>query len=114
MIQKNVRNWMGLRNWSWWRLFVKVKPLLNVAAAEDEMKIKEAEMAKQAEEFEKMQKGQKELEDQAIKYLQAKNDMTILLQTEQDALCEAEEKIELMIEQKVRLTLSTIGVVKTD
>ena len=29
---------MVLRNWQWWKLYTKVKPLLNAARAEDEMK----------------------------------------------------------------------------
>nr|3I5F_A Chain A, Myosin heavy chain isoform A [Doryteuthis pealeii]3I5G_A Chain A, Myosin heavy chain isoform A [Doryteuthis pealeii]3I5H_A Chain A, Myosin heavy chain isoform A [Doryteuthis pealeii]3I5I_A Chain A, Myosin heavy chain isoform A [Doryteuthis pealeii] len=28
LIQRNVRKWLVLRNWEWWRLFNKVKPLL--------------------------------------------------------------------------------------
>jgi hypothetical protein len=26
-----------LRNWQWWKLYAKVKPLLNLAREEDEM-----------------------------------------------------------------------------
>ena len=37
-MQRNIRKWMVLRNWQWWKLYTKVKPLLNAARAEDEMK----------------------------------------------------------------------------
>lgn len=37
-IQRNVRLLMGIRNWSWWRLYTKVQPLLNVHRTEEELK----------------------------------------------------------------------------
>jgi myosin protein heavy chain/myosin heavy chain 6/7 len=30
---------MQLRTWAWWRLWQKVKPMLNVTRIEDEMKV---------------------------------------------------------------------------
>ena len=35
---------MFLKNWAWWKLYTKVKPLLNVARTEEEMKQKEEEV----------------------------------------------------------------------
>lgn len=37
-IQRNVRLLMGIRNWSWWRLYTKVQPLLNVHRTEQELR----------------------------------------------------------------------------
>ena len=109
VIQKNIRKWLGLRNWLWWRLFVKVKPLLNAAAAEDEMKVKEEELAKTKDSLEKTEKLRKELEEQNVGLLQAKQDLVFEIQAEQDKLSDAEERIEGLIEQKVicRHLLST-------
>ena len=101
VIQKNIRKWLGLRNWLWWRLFVKVKPLLNAAAAEDEMKVKEEELAKTKDSLEKTEKLRKELEEQNVGLLQAKQDLVFEIQAEQDKLSDAEERIEGLIEQKV-------------
>ena len=70
MIQRNIRKWLGLKNWLWWRLYVKVKPLLNIARAEDEMKVKEEELAKTKAELEKTEKLRKELEEQNVGLLQ--------------------------------------------
>lgn len=39
-IQKNVRKFLSVRDWAWWRLLVKVTPLLNVHRTEEELKIK--------------------------------------------------------------------------
>ncbi|BFZ17428.1 hypothetical protein BsWGS_20467 [Bradybaena similaris] len=101
VIQRNIRKWLGLKNWLWWRLYVKVKPLLNVARAEDDMKKKEEELAKTKADLEKTEKLRKELEEQNVGLLQAKNDLFIQLQAEQDNLIDAEEKIEKLISQKV-------------
>ena len=101
VIQRNIRKWLGLKNWLWWRLFVKVKPLLSAAHAEDEMKVKEEELAKTKETLEKTEQRKKELEEQNVGLFQAKNDLFIELQAEQDKLIDAEEKIEGLITQKV-------------
>jgi len=100
VIQRNIRKWLGLKNWLWWRLYVKVKPLLNIARAEDEMKVKEEELAKAKTDLEKNEKLRKELEEQNVTLLSAKNDLYIQLQAEQDNLIDAEEKIEGLIKQK--------------
>lgn len=40
-VQRNVRKLMGIREWQWWRLYTKVKPLLNVQRTEEELRDKE-------------------------------------------------------------------------
>ena len=37
-IQKNVRKFVGVRDWHWWRLLVRITPLLNVHRTEDQLK----------------------------------------------------------------------------
>jgi hypothetical protein len=37
-IQKNVRKFMGVREWPWWRLLIKLTPMLNVHRTEDQLK----------------------------------------------------------------------------
>lgn len=62
MIQRNIRKWLVLRNWQWWKLYAKVKPMLNVARAEEEMKKKLEEMHKMEEELKKVSEIKKKLE----------------------------------------------------
>ena len=83
VIQRNIRKWLALRNWLWWKLYCKVKPLLNIARAEDDMKKKEEELEKTKVELEKTEKMRKELEEQNVTLLQAKNDLYLQLQAEQ-------------------------------
>jgi myosin heavy chain 6/7 len=100
LIQRNIRKYLLLRNWEWWRLYTKVKPLLNVARQEEEMKKAAEELTKMKEDYEKMEKYKKELEEQNVTLLQQKNDIFLQLQTEQDLLSESEEKVEKLILQK--------------
>ncbi|KAK9892321.1 hypothetical protein WA026_019777 [Henosepilachna vigintioctopunctata] len=39
-IQRNVRKFMLVRDWPWWRLLVRVTPLLNVHRTEEKLKLK--------------------------------------------------------------------------
>lgn len=38
--QRNIRKYMVLRTWPWWKLWTKVKPLLNVTRVEDEIAVR--------------------------------------------------------------------------
>ncbi|CAF2959807.1 unnamed protein product [Rotaria sp. Silwood2] len=44
VLQRNGRALMKIRNWKWWRLFTKIKPLLHVARQDDELKQKQEEV----------------------------------------------------------------------
>ncbi|CAF1027431.1 unnamed protein product [Rotaria sordida] len=44
VIQRNGRALMKIRNWKWWRLFTKIKPLLHVAKQDEELKQKQEEI----------------------------------------------------------------------
>lgn len=39
VVQRNLRKYMQLRTWPWWKLWQKVKPLLNVTRVEDEIAV---------------------------------------------------------------------------
>uniref|UniRef100_A0A4W5M2G0 Myosin, heavy chain 11a, smooth muscle n=1 Tax=Hucho hucho TaxID=62062 RepID=A0A4W5M2G0_9TELE len=49
VIQRNCAAYLKLRNWQWWRLFTKVKPLLQVTRQEEEMGMKDEELQKAKE-----------------------------------------------------------------
>ncbi|EJW77188.1 hypothetical protein WUBG_11901 [Wuchereria bancrofti] len=44
IIQRNGLAWSRLKDWNWWRLFAKVKPLLEVTASEQAIAAKESEL----------------------------------------------------------------------
>lgn len=43
-IQRNVRAFLQVRDWPWWRLLVRVTPLLNVHRTEEQLKIANDEL----------------------------------------------------------------------
>ncbi|XP_067673669.1 myosin heavy chain, striated muscle-like [Haliotis asinina] len=100
LIQKNIRKWLAMRNWCWWRFYTKVKPLLSVAAAEDEMKQKEEALGKTKDELEKVTQRCKELEEQSVTLTEAKNNLFLQVQTQQDTIDDCEERIEQLLKQK--------------
>lgn len=44
LLQRNVRLYLRMRQWSWWRLFSQVKPLLNVTRSENRIEELEEEL----------------------------------------------------------------------
>ncbi|XP_046351758.2 myosin heavy chain, striated muscle-like [Haliotis rufescens] len=100
LIQKNIRKWLAMRNWCWWGFYTKVKPLLSVAAAEDEMKQKEEALGKTKGELEKVTQRCKELEEQSVTLTEAKNNLFLQVQTQQDTIDDCEERIEQLLWQK--------------
>lgn len=39
VVQRNLRKYLQLRTWPWWKMWQKVKPLLNVTRVEDELAV---------------------------------------------------------------------------
>lgn len=46
IIQRNIRKYMILRTWLWWKMWTKVKPLLNVTRVEDEIAVSFPKLSK--------------------------------------------------------------------
>lgn len=93
VIQRNVRKFLFLRNWSWWKLYIKVQPLLSIARAEDEMKEKEEELKKALEQSKEDGEKRKELEATVTEAIAEKEKLFAELQAETDRLIEAEDKL---------------------
>merc|ERR1719244_2513554 len=56
VVQRNLRKYLKLRNWGWYRLWQRVRPLLNVTRVEDEMRALEEKANKAQENFEREEK----------------------------------------------------------
>ncbi|XP_001511881.2 myosin-16 [Ornithorhynchus anatinus] len=103
VIQRNVRKFLQLRYWGWWKLYNKVKPLLNVARQEEEMKAKEEELRNAMAKTQELINRIKELEEKSATLGQEKNDLTIQLQAEQENLSDAEERLTQLMKTKMEL-----------
>ncbi|NWX28702.1 MYH7 protein, partial [Notiomystis cincta] len=102
-IQWNIRAFNAVKNWSWMKLFFKIKPLLKSAQTEKELSTLKEEFQKTKEALEKSEAKRKELEEKQISMIQEKNDLALQLQAEQDNLADAEERCDLLIKSKIQL-----------
>ncbi|XP_076340345.1 myosin heavy chain, muscle-like isoform X2 [Tachypleus tridentatus] len=100
IIQRNLRKFLQLRNWLWWKLYSKVKPLLSMARIEDELKELEDKLKAATEALEKEEKLRKELEIQNVKILQEKNDLFLQLDAERSSSGDVEERLTKALTQK--------------
>ncbi|XP_058796556.1 myosin heavy chain, non-muscle isoform X2 [Phymastichus coffea] len=91
IIQRNCAAYLKLRNWQWWRLYTKVKPLLEVTKQEEKLTQKEDELKQVRDKLEMQLHSAQEYER---KYQQALEEKTMLaeqLQAEVELCAEAEE-----------------------
>lgn len=91
VVQRNCAAYLKLRHWQWWRLFTKVKPLLQVTRQDEVMQAKVVELQKVQESH---LRTEMELKDMGSKYQQLAEEKNILaeqLQAETELFAEAEE-----------------------
>ncbi|XP_039313563.1 myosin heavy chain, muscle isoform X26 [Solenopsis invicta] len=100
VVQRNLRKYLQLRTWPWWKLWQKIKPLLNVTRIEDEMAALEEKARKAQEAFEKEEKLRKELEEMNTKLLTEKTNLLRQLEGEKGSLSEYQEKSLKLAAQK--------------
>ena len=71
-IQRNARTYNELRDWPWWSLYVKVRPLLAATKADSELIKKQAELAMAKERAERDEVEKKRLEELKVLLLAEK------------------------------------------
>ncbi|KAK3930628.1 Myosin heavy chain, muscle, partial [Frankliniella fusca] len=103
VVQRNLRKYLQLRTWPWYKLWQKVKPLLNVTRIEDEIAALQDKAAKAQENFEKEEKLRKELESLNAKLTAEKNALLKSLEGEKGSLSEYQEKAAKLQAQKTDL-----------
>ncbi|NXG23547.1 MYH9 protein, partial [Grallaria varia] len=91
VLQRNCAAYLKLRNWQWWRLFTKVKPLLQVSRQEEEMMAKEEELIKVKEKQLAAENRLSEMETYQAQLMAEKMQLQEQLQAETELCAEAEE-----------------------
>ncbi|KFQ50753.1 Myosin-9, partial [Nestor notabilis] len=91
VLQRNCAAYLKLRNWQWWRLFTKVKPLLQVSRQEEEMMAKEEELIKVKEKQLAAENRLSEMETFHAQLMAEKMQLQEQLQAETELCAEAEE-----------------------
>uniref|UniRef100_A0A8C4IHV3 Myosin-9 n=1 Tax=Dicentrarchus labrax TaxID=13489 RepID=A0A8C4IHV3_DICLA len=91
VIQRNCAAYLKLRNWQWWRLFTKVKPLLQVSRQEEEMLAKDEELVKVKEKHLHAEEQLRDMEEKQQQLNAEKMALQEQLQAETELCAEAEE-----------------------
>uniref|UniRef100_A0A452IEP7 Myosin heavy chain 14 n=1 Tax=Gopherus agassizii TaxID=38772 RepID=A0A452IEP7_9SAUR len=88
VMQRNCAAYLKLRHWQWWRLFTKVKPLLQVTRQDEVMQAKAVELQKVQDQH---VKTQSETQESWLLLAEEKAILAEQLQAETELFAEAEE-----------------------
>ncbi|CAL8123296.1 unnamed protein product [Orchesella dallaii] len=91
IIQRNCAAYLKLRNWQWWRLYTKVKPLLEVTKNDEKLTQKESELKQIQEKLVQHQEVQEEIQQKLQQAIEEKSVLAEQLQAETELCAEAEE-----------------------
>merc|ERR1719445_1792221 len=91
ILQRNCAAYLKLRNWQWWRLYTKVKPLLQVTKNDEKVLQKETELKEITEKLQTHEAEVQNLDKQYQQALEEKNILAEQLQAETELCAEAEE-----------------------
>ncbi|GMK55315.1 hypothetical protein CspeluHIS016_0203710 [Cutaneotrichosporon spelunceum] len=93
-IQRNARAYIELRDWPWWSLYTKVRPLLAATRSDDELAKKRAELRMAKERAERDEAEKLRLEDLRTSLLAQKEKVEKDLTSERTLALEKEQMLE--------------------
>ncbi|XP_029171581.1 unconventional myosin-XVIIIa-like isoform X3 [Nylanderia fulva] len=102
-IQRNVRKLMSVREWPWWRLYVKVAPLLNVHRTEDQLKARTEELELLKAKVERLEQERNHLKHDNDKLEAKLSEMTADFAEEHSTSTLAAERIDAETSERLRL-----------
>ncbi|KAK5922206.1 hypothetical protein CgunFtcFv8_019492 [Champsocephalus gunnari] len=91
VMQRNCAAYLKLRNWQWWRLFTKVKPLLQVTRQDEEIQVREADLQKAKDHVTRVEQDYTDLDKKHAQLIEEKSVLADQLQAEAELFAEAEE-----------------------
>nr|XP_057941321.1 myosin-10 isoform X2 [Doryrhamphus excisus] len=103
VMQRNCAAYLKLRNWQWWRLFTKVKPLLQVTRQDEEIQVRETELLKAKEKLSRVELDFTELDKKHTQLMEEKAVLADQLQAEAELFAEAEEMRSRLASRKQEL-----------
>ncbi|CAF1035648.1 unnamed protein product [Rotaria sordida] len=103
VIQRNGRALMKIRNWKWWRLFTKIKPLLQVTRQDEELTQKQEEIRRMKTEMESRTLQVQETEQQLQMIQQERTVINERLIHLTEALVESDENLRRVQTRKMEL-----------
>lgn len=102
-IQKNVRKFMAVRDWPWWRLLVRVTPLLNVHRTEEDLRATKDELEAVRARLEKAEKERTTLKHENEKMEARLAEVTADLSEEHNTAHLAGERLEAEQAERMKL-----------
>uniref|UniRef100_A0A914ULX1 Myosin heavy chain n=1 Tax=Plectus sambesii TaxID=2011161 RepID=A0A914ULX1_9BILA len=100
IVQRNVRSWMQLRTWEWFKLYGKVKPMLRAGKEQEEMDALTVKIKELEDNLTKEEGTRKELESQLAKLVVEKNELFQRLQNEESGKSDYEARLTKLQAQK--------------
>ncbi|KAG0295387.1 hypothetical protein BGZ96_011858 [Linnemannia gamsii] len=91
IIQRNARVYVQLREWSWWKMYVRIKPLLNVTRVAEELRENQEKVRMLAEKQEQEAEARLRLEEASRAHEDEKARLEELLQTERNLSIDNEQ-----------------------
>ncbi|ORY24050.1 P-loop containing nucleoside triphosphate hydrolase protein [Naematelia encephala] len=119
-IQRNARVYIRLREWAWWSLYVKVRPLLAATKADSELARKQAELVMAKERAERDEKEKLRLEELKAGLLAEKNKVELDLSSERqlgrdkDTMLQRSKQRESELEEKISHLEKELDLLATD
>ncbi|GAC99062.1 hypothetical protein PHSY_006659 [Pseudozyma hubeiensis SY62] len=90
-VQRNARLYVELREWPWWQLYTRVRPLLTATRHDEELKRKQLELAMVTERAERDQKEREALEALKFQLESEKRKIEEQLQSERTLLLDKDQ-----------------------
>uniref|UniRef100_A0A9J2Q4T1 Myosin motor domain-containing protein n=1 Tax=Ascaris lumbricoides TaxID=6252 RepID=A0A9J2Q4T1_ASCLU len=109
IIQRNVRSWCALRNWSWFKLYGRVKPLIQGSKKDEEFEALEQKCKELEEKFNREEKLRKDTETELAKLRAEKQEVFLQLEQERDNNAESEERAAKLLAQKSDFEKQLVG-----
>ncbi|XP_055598004.1 uncharacterized protein LOC129747707 isoform X3 [Uranotaenia lowii] len=102
-IQRNVRAFLKVREWPWWRLLVRVTPLLNVHRTEEQLKIATTELQMLKEKLDKVENDRTNLKTENSRLEMRLSEMTAELAEEHSSSNLISERLDAETTERLRL-----------
>ncbi|VDK50414.1 unnamed protein product [Cylicostephanus goldi] len=103
LLQKNVRQWAMLRTWSWFKLYGKVKPLIQSGKIEEQYEKLQETVAQMKEALAQQEELSNQIAENAEKVQKEISELLSQLEATRGSNTEIEERMMMMNEQKSSL-----------
>ncbi|VBB30087.1 unnamed protein product [Acanthocheilonema viteae] len=100
LLQRNIRAWCTLRNWNWFKLYGRIKPLIKGNKKDEETEALQKRIKELEENFNREEKLRKEKESEVAKLMIEKQQLFLQVQQEKDISAKGEERVAKYLAQK--------------